>query len=102
MPIRSNASLELCRAFWWTVAVVMPQELSQASHDAAVPLSLNLMRRQDMSLQRSTDQPKTQKQPQVCGSIIDAQGREIPITEQMIQKACKDLEQSRVEKVKQG
>ncbi|QXI40040.1 PA1571 family protein [Pseudomonas xantholysinigenes] len=55
-----------------------------------------------MSLQRSTDQPKTQKQPQVCGSIIDAQGREIPITEQMIQKACKDLEQSRVEKVKQG
>ncbi|MDH1103807.1 PA1571 family protein [Pseudomonas mosselii] len=53
-----------------------------------------------MSLQHSTDTPKTQNrpQPQVCGSIIDAQGREVPITEQMIQKACKDLEESRVNK----
>jgi hypothetical protein len=25
----------------------------------------------------------------VCGSIIDAKGREVPITEQMIQQACK-------------
>lgn len=57
-----------------------------------------------MSLQHSNDTPKAQKasQPQVCGSIIDAQGREIPITEQMIQKACKDLEQSRVEKARKG
>lgn len=51
-----------------------------------------------MSLQHTTDTPK-QPKPQVCGSIIDAQGREIPITEQMIQKACKDLEESRVKKV---
>ncbi|MDH0302231.1 MULTISPECIES: PA1571 family protein [unclassified Pseudomonas] len=53
-----------------------------------------------MSLQHTTNAPKTQQhpQPQVCGSIIDAKGREIPITEQMIQKACKDLEDSRVEK----
>ena len=57
-----------------------------------------------MSLQHSNETPKAQKpsQPQVCGSVIDAQGREIPITEQMIQKACKDLEQSRVEKVRKG
>ncbi|CRI58146.1 PA1571 family protein [Pseudomonas sp. CCOS 191] len=53
-----------------------------------------------MSLQH-TDTPKNQNrsQPQVCGSIIDAQGREVPITEQMIQKACKDLEESRVKKI---
>ncbi|MEW9679032.1 PA1571 family protein [Pseudomonas sp. TE50-2] len=53
-----------------------------------------------MSLQH-TDTPKTQPpaQHQVCGSIIDAQGREVPITEQMIQKACKDLEESRVKKI---
>ena len=55
-----------------------------------------------MSLQHSTDTPKTQPRPQTqaCGSIIDAQGREVAITEQMIQKACKDLEESRVEKVR--
>ncbi|MFK3776311.1 PA1571 family protein [Pseudomonas sp. NPDC089406] len=59
------------------------------------------MRRQDMSLQHSND--TTQRpQPQVCGSIIDAQGREVPITEQMIQKACKELEASRVKKVQKG
>ncbi|MHC6224843.1 PA1571 family protein [Pseudomonas sp. X10] len=53
-----------------------------------------------MSLQHSSQTQKTtpQPQPQVCGSIIDAQGREIPITEQMIQDACKELEKSRGEK----
>ncbi|AGZ34359.1 MULTISPECIES: PA1571 family protein [Pseudomonas] len=57
-----------------------------------------------MSLQRSSDSQKPQNQPpsKVCGSIIDAQGREVPITEQMIQQACKDLEDSRVEKVRKG
>ncbi|MBF8756414.1 PA1571 family protein [Pseudomonas guariconensis] len=56
-----------------------------------------------MSLQHGSETPKaTPPQPQVCGSIIDAQGREIPITEQMIQKACKDLEHSRVERVKKA
>ena len=80
------------------------KELSQVFHGADSILSLNLKRRQDMSLQHSNETPKAQKpsQPQVCGSVIDAEGREIPITEQMIQKACKDLEQSRVEKVRKG
>lgn len=52
-----------------------------------------------MSLQH-TDTPKNQNrpQPQVCGSIIDAQGREVPITDEMIKKACEDLEKSRVER----
>ncbi|WP_369990531.1 PA1571 family protein [Pseudomonas xanthosomatis] len=54
-----------------------------------------------MSLQHSNDSTK-RPQPQVCGSIIDAQGREVPITEQMIQKACKELEASRVKKVQKG
>jgi len=34
----------------------------------------------------------------VGGSIIDAQGREIPITEDMIQRACRELEGSCVQK----
>ncbi|MBA6116459.1 hypothetical protein JET76_01805 [Pseudomonas putida] len=57
-----------------------------------------------MSLQHASDTPKPQHhaQPEVCGSIIDAQGREVPITEQMIQQACKALEDSRVAKVHKG
>ncbi|WP_192858689.1 PA1571 family protein [Pseudomonas putida] len=57
-----------------------------------------------MSLQHGSDTVKAQNKPQpkACGSIIDAQGREIEITEQMIQKACKELEDSRVKKVRQG
>lgn len=55
-----------------------------------------------MSLQHSSDTPKTQQQPQVCGSIIDAQGREIPITEKMIQQACENLEKSRAEPPRKG
>lgn len=57
-----------------------------------------------MSLQHGSDNPKpqTSPQPQVCGSIIDAKGREVPITEQMIQQACKALEESRVERVRKG
>ncbi|MGC3892192.1 PA1571 family protein [Pseudomonas urmiensis] len=53
-----------------------------------------------MSLQHSSETPKTTK-PQHdldCGSIIDAQGREVPITDEMIKKACEDLEKSRVER----
>ncbi|HSC84266.1 MAG TPA: hypothetical protein VLC30_11670 [Pseudomonas sp.] len=34
-------------------------------------------------------------QQRVGGAIIDAQGREVPITEQMIQQACRALESSR-------
>ncbi len=33
-----------------------------------------------------------QPQHPVGGAIIDAQGREIPITEQMIQRACSELQ----------
>lgn len=57
-----------------------------------------------MSLQHSSDTVKNAQppKPQVCGSIIDAQGREVPITEQMIQEACKELEESRVEKVRKA
>ncbi|MGE8468491.1 hypothetical protein D3C81_1422520 [compost metagenome] len=58
-----------------------------------------------MSVQHGSDTPKLPQnnpQPQACGSIIDAQGREVPITEQMIQKACKELEESRVAKARKG
>ncbi|HDS1699917.1 MULTISPECIES: PA1571 family protein [unclassified Pseudomonas] len=57
-----------------------------------------------MSLQHGNDnqKPQTSPQPQVCGSIIDAKGREVPITEQMIQQACNALEESRVERVRKG
>lgn len=57
-----------------------------------------------MSLQHSsanTQQRSVQPVP-VLGSIIDAQGREIPITEQMIQQACSELEKSRVAPAKKG
>ena len=37
--------------------------------------------------------PFNPQQP-VGGAIIDAEGREIPITEQMILQACRELEQS--------
>lgn len=56
-----------------------------------------------MSLQHSnTQQPRPVHPTPVCGSIIDAQGREIPITEQMIQQACRELENSPVAPVKKG
>ena len=57
-----------------------------------------------MSLQHGSDtvKPQNKPQPKACGSIIDAQGREIEITEQMIQQACKALEESRVERVRKG
>ncbi|WEK29439.1 MAG: hypothetical protein P0Y58_21410 [Candidatus Pseudomonas phytovorans] len=57
-----------------------------------------------MSLQHGNDNQKPQntQQPQACGSIIDGKGREVPITEQMIQQACKALEESRVERLRKG
>ncbi|WP_409278874.1 PA1571 family protein [Pseudomonas defluvii] len=56
-----------------------------------------------MSLQNSStsQQASTHANP-VFGAIIDAQGREIPITEQMIQKACQDLEKSREQTAKKA
>ncbi len=50
-----------------------------------------------MKAQQQSQQPRvTPFNPQqpVGGSIIDAQGREIPITEQMIQQACRELDKA--------
>jgi hypothetical protein len=50
-----------------------------------------------MSLQDNAAQcPATAHQQEpVGGFIIDGQGREVPITEDMIRQACDDLEESR-------
>lgn len=50
-----------------------------------------------MSLQQSNTQPKVAPNPltPVGGSIIDQNGQEITITEEMVQHACKVLEESR-------
>ena len=50
-----------------------------------------------MSLQHSSDTSNTaqRQQPLPVGAIIDADGREQPITEHMIQQACQALEESR-------
>ena len=48
-----------------------------------------------MNAQQQSPQPRfapLDPQQPVGGSIIDAEGREIPITEQMIQQACRELE----------
>ncbi|MDG1581981.1 PA1571 family protein [Pseudomonas sp. GOM6] len=50
-----------------------------------------------MKAQQQPQQPRvTPFNPQqpVGGSIIDAEGREIPITEQMIQQACRELDKA--------
>ncbi|MDD0976844.1 PA1571 family protein [Pseudomonas fontis] len=50
-----------------------------------------------MSLQHSSEvKPSKPSKPVGC-SVIDAQGREIEVTEEMIQKACETLEKSRQE-----
>ncbi|WP_405120908.1 PA1571 family protein [Pseudomonas leptonychotis] len=56
------------------------------------------MRRHAMQNQ----QPNEKKQPQmpVGGFVIDAQGREIPITEAMIQQACTSLERAQQQAAK--
>lgn len=50
-----------------------------------------------MSLQQSNTQPNVAPNPlaPVGGSIIDQNGQEITITEEMVQHACKVLEESR-------
>ena len=48
-----------------------------------------------MSPQQQTPEPRVapeQSQQPVGGAIIDEQGQEIPITESMIQRACRELE----------
>ena len=43
--------------------------------------------------QTSTPRPAPQQPPQPqAGAIIDSEGREIAITEQMIQHACRELQ----------
>lgn len=43
--------------------------------------------------QQTHEQHDTPLQQVAAGAIIDAQGREIPITEQMIQRACRELDE---------
>ncbi|APC14996.1 hypothetical protein BLL42_04420 [Pseudomonas frederiksbergensis] len=58
-----------------------------------------------MSLQHSSDDKvqviRTQPHQSLGCAIIDAQGREVPITEDMIQSACRELEQRLVKPAKQ-
>ncbi|BAN49540.1 PA1571 family protein [Metapseudomonas resinovorans] len=58
-----------------------------------------------MSLNDSTSNhrviPLQQRRP-VGGAIIDAQGREIPITENMIQRACQELHKQLCSELKQA
>jgi hypothetical protein len=46
-----------------------------------------------MHQQQSNSPKQAQKMP-LGGFLIDAQGREIPITEAMIQQACSELEKA--------
>ena len=48
-----------------------------------------------MGMQKTASVPQHNtltRQALLGGAFIDAQGREIPITESMIQRACRDLE----------
>ncbi|BFT62233.1 PA1571 family protein [Pseudomonas moorei] len=58
-----------------------------------------------MSLQDSRDDKiqviRTQPDQSLGCSIIDADGREVPITEDMIQTACRELEQRLVKPAEQ-
>jgi len=58
-----------------------------------------------MSLQNSSEDKiqviRTQPHQSLGCSIIDADGREIPITEDMIQKACSELEKRLVKPAEQ-
>lgn len=46
--------------------------------------------------QRATDQPNAETEI-AHGAVIDPSGREIPITEGMIQNACSELEKELIE-----
>ncbi|MGO4002013.1 MULTISPECIES: PA1571 family protein [Pseudomonas] len=58
-----------------------------------------------MSLQHRSDDKiqviRTQPQQSLGCAIIDAQGREVPITEDMIQDACRELDQRLVKPAEQ-
>jgi len=57
-----------------------------------------------MSLQNSSNAKieVIRQQQQLPCSYIDPQGREVQITEDMIQDACRELEQKLVKPAKQG
>ncbi|WP_460137324.1 PA1571 family protein [Pseudomonas sp. S1_E04] len=57
-----------------------------------------------MTLQNSSDAKiEVIRQPQhLPCSVIDAQGREVQITEEMIQQACRELEEKLVKPARQG
>jgi hypothetical protein len=55
-----------------------------------------------MSLQDNAQHPAPQQSHAPVGFIIDGQGREVPITEDMIQQACNALEESRQPLQQQG
>ena len=82
-----------------------PRVLSQPGHVAVLIYVHNLMRRQAMSLQHSSDDKieviRTQPDQSLGCSIIDEQGREVPITEDMIQDACRELEKRLVKPAEQ-
>jgi len=58
-----------------------------------------------MSLQNSSDDKiqviRTQPDQSLGCSIIDEKGREVPITEEMIQQACSELEKRLVKPAEQ-
>lgn len=58
-----------------------------------------------MSLQNSSDDKieviRTQRHQSLGCSIIDENGREVPITEDMIQNACRELEKRLVKPAEQ-
>ncbi|MDQ0650088.1 PA1571 family protein [Pseudomonas cedrina] len=57
-----------------------------------------------MTLQNSSDAKiEVIRQPQALPcTYIDAQGREVQITEEMIQQACSELEQRLIKPAQQG
>ncbi|MFJ4133047.1 PA1571 family protein [Pseudomonas cyclaminis] len=57
-----------------------------------------------MTLQNSSDAKiEVIRQPQQLPcSVIDAQGHEVQITEEMIQQACRELEEKLVKSAQQG
>lgn len=79
-------------------------ELSQRGHAGVLESVHNLMRRQAMTLQTSSDAKiEVIRQPQQLPcTYIDANGREVQITEEMIQQACSELEQRLVKPAQQG
>lgn len=52
------------------------------------------MTKQDSVMNRSTRKPRSSEPDFHGAALIDERGREIPITEEMVQRACAALERS--------